>query len=121
MLPATFVALICTFDQSGCCCCAFAGNPNDAAPAIARKATATTNVTTVEINDLFRMCLPQVKRRAFYHSISAHLQGSVAPHLAHGFFLAGGRPLKRRPKGARPRDAPAAGTRSRRLGQPPQL
>src|SRR5713226_7502615 len=78
MLPATFVALICTFDQSGCCC-AFAGSPNNAAPAIARKVIATTNITTVEINDLFRMCLPQVKRRAFYHSISAHLQGSVTP------------------------------------------
>src|SRR6266849_2196961 len=72
MLPPTFVALICTFDQSGCCCCASAGGPNNTARAIARKVIATTNITTVEINDLFRMCLPQVKRRAFYHSISAH-------------------------------------------------
>src|SRR6266568_4199888 len=100
MLPATFVALICTFDQSGCCC-ASAGGTKNAVPAIARKAIATTNVTTVETNDLFRMCLPQFKRRAFYHSISAHLQGSVAPHSAYGFFPAGGRPLERRPKGAR--------------------
>src|SRR5260370_5241122 len=100
MLPATFAALICTFDQSGCCC-ASAGGPNNTAPAIARKAIATTNVTTVETNDPFRMCLPQVKRRAFYHSISAHLQGSVAPHSAHGFFLARARPCSE-DQGARP-------------------
>src|SRR5260370_29676854 len=116
MLPATFVALICTFDQSGCCCCASAGGTNDAAPAIARKVIATTNITTVEINDLFRMCLPQVKRRAFYHSISAH------------FYKAPSRPLgpwilsrRRRALEANTHSRPAAGTLSRRLGQPPQL
>src|SRR2546428_7629184 len=101
MLPAPLVALTAPFDQSAGCGCASAGGPNNPARAIARKAIATTNVATVETNDPFRMCLPQVKRRAFYHSISAHLQGSVAPHSAYGFFPAGGRPLERRPKGAR--------------------
>src|SRR6266568_4090933 len=118
MLPATFVALICTFDQSGCCCCASADGTNSAAPAIARKGIATTNVTTVKMNDLFRMCLPQVKRRAFYHSISAHLQGSVAPiGPMDSFSPEAGLEAKIRAPGRKA--APAAGTRSRRLGHPP--